>query len=248
MGVFGAGEDFKTRHHLAGDVVLREHTPDSFLDHAVRVAGAHLGGAETLKAVAETAVALIFLLLFLVARELDLSGVRDDNEAAGVDGRIKRGEILGAEFVGDNDGDTAERLALRVDEEPLAVVAGVRSTIALLHLYFPFFTDLCPLSRVLSAVQSGNLSRAGKPVYSPDFAFEGIFYQKPPIECNSVAHLIDIDSQNNLGRFGEIGHHTHVISLRARQFGPHLGKRLCKKMFIAIGRILGIGAEVRAIA
>ena len=145
MGVFGAGEDFKTRHHLAGDVVLREHTPDSFLDHAVRVAGAHLGGAETLKAVAETAVALIFLLLFLVARELDFSGVRDDNEAAGVDGRIKRGKILGAEFVGDNDGDTAERLALRVDEEPLAIVAGIRSTIALLHLYFPFFLRICAL-------------------------------------------------------------------------------------------------------
>ena len=145
MGVFGAGEDFKTRHHLAGDVVLREHTPDSFLDHTVRVAGAHLGGAETLKAVAETAVALIFLLLFLVARELDFSGVSNDNEAAGVDGRIKRGKILGAEFVGDNDGDTTERLALRVDEEPLAVVAGIRSTIALLHLYFPFFLRICAL-------------------------------------------------------------------------------------------------------
>jgi hypothetical protein len=45
---------------------------------------------------------------------------------------------------------------------------------------------LCPLSRVLSAVQSGNLSRAGKPVYSPDFAFEDIFYQKMPFDCNSV--------------------------------------------------------------
>ena len=99
----------------------------------------HLGGRELLKTIPPARVALIGLELLLLARELDERGVRHDDESTCVNGRIERGEILRTEFVGGNDGETAQGLILRVDEEPGAVVARVRSTIALLHLLVSFF-------------------------------------------------------------------------------------------------------------
>ena len=64
---------------------------------------------------------------------------------------VERGRILRAELVGDHDRQAAENLILRVHEEPLAVVAGVRGTGAFLqHLMFLVSVALCPLRGNLS--------------------------------------------------------------------------------------------------
>ena len=91
-------------------------------------------------------------------RQLDRSGVDDNNERTRVDGRIERRQILRAEFVGDDDCEAPKGLILRVDEEPRAVLARVLSTVALLHLFSFFLSDLCPLSRVLSARKARHLA------------------------------------------------------------------------------------------
>ena len=145
MGVFGAGEDFETGHHLARDVVLRKHAPHRLLDHAVRVRSAHLCGRKTLQSVPVSGIALIFLLLFLLARELHESGVGDDHESALVDRRVEIRGVLRTELVGDQDGDTAENLILRVHQIPLPVVAGVLAASRFLqHVVFLSFVALCP--------------------------------------------------------------------------------------------------------
>jgi hypothetical protein len=65
-------------------------------------------------------VAVVPLLVELVAGDLDLLGVDDDDEVAGVDVRCVLGLALAAERVGDLGRQAAERLALGVDEIPLA--------------------------------------------------------------------------------------------------------------------------------
>ena len=145
VSVLCACEHFETRHHLARNVVLREHAPHSFLDHAIRMRCAHLSGRKTLQAIAVSGIALIFLLLFLLARELHESGVGDDNESALVDRRVEIRGILRAELVGDQDGDTAKNLILRVHQIPLPVVAGVLAASRFLqHVVFLSFVALCP--------------------------------------------------------------------------------------------------------
>ena len=105
---------------------------------------AHLGRREDLVPVAPARVALVGLELFAIARELDLSGVRDDHESARINGGIVRRQILRTEFVGNDDGETAQHLVLRVNEEPRTVLARIRSMIALLHLLFSLsFMRIC---------------------------------------------------------------------------------------------------------
>ena len=66
-------------------------------------------------------MAVVDLRVELRARHRDLLGVHDDDEVAGVDVRRVRRLALAAERVGDPGRETAERLPLGVDEEPLAL-------------------------------------------------------------------------------------------------------------------------------
>ena len=71
-------------------------------------------------------VAVVALLLALVAGHRDLLGVDDDHEVADVAVRRVLGLALAAQRVGDLGGQAAERLAARVDDEPVALaVSGV---------------------------------------------------------------------------------------------------------------------------
>ncbi len=143
--MLGAGEDFQARHHLARDVVLREHAPNGFLDHAIGMGSAHFGGGEALQAVPVTGIALIFLLLFLLARELHKSRVGDDHESALIDRRVEIRGVLRAELVGDQHGHTTENLILRIDQIPLPVLAGVLTACRFLqHVFFFLYVALCP--------------------------------------------------------------------------------------------------------
>ena len=139
--------------------------------------GAHLGGCEVLQAAAVAGIALIVLLLLLLARELHLRGVDHDHERAGVDRRVERGEILGAELVCDDDRQTAEHLILRIHQVPLPVVAGGLGPITLLHLCFLVFVALCPQKRVLSVFRPNLASGRGNRPRQPICRVKRIFNQ-----------------------------------------------------------------------
>ena len=83
------------------------------------------GGGQHDVAAAPAGEALVGLLGLLAAGELGLGGVDDDDERAGVDPRGVVGLVLAAEGVGDVDGETADGLLRRVDEDPPAVLAGI---------------------------------------------------------------------------------------------------------------------------
>ena len=102
-----------------------EHPLHGFLDHAAGILRADDGGGQHDVAAAPAGEALVGLLRLLAAGELGLGGVDDDDERAGVDPRGVVGLVLAAEGVGDVDGETADGLLRRVDEDPLAVLAGI---------------------------------------------------------------------------------------------------------------------------
>ena len=84
--------------------------------------------------------------LFLLARELHESGVGDDDECALIDRGVEIRGILRAELVGDQDGETAENLILRVHQIPLPVVAGVLAASRFLQhvVFLSVGVALCP--------------------------------------------------------------------------------------------------------
>ena len=123
--VLGTDEDLEAGHHALAEVVAGEHAGDGLLDHALGLALADLGGGGRAAAGAPAGVLLVDLLRLLGAGELDLLGVDDDDEGTGVDGRVEVGLVLAAEGVGDRDGEAAEGLSSGVDEQPLAVGAGI---------------------------------------------------------------------------------------------------------------------------
>ena len=63
---------------------------------------------------------MVHLLVELLAGDRDLLGVDDDDEVAGVDVRRVLRLVLAAERVGDLRRETAERLAVGVDDVPVA--------------------------------------------------------------------------------------------------------------------------------
>src|SRR5436190_23784661 len=69
-------------------------------------------------------MAVVALLLALLAGDGDLLGVDDDHEVAHVAVRRVLGLALAAQHVGDLGGEAAERLAGRVDHDPVALARG----------------------------------------------------------------------------------------------------------------------------
>ena len=68
----------------------------------------------------------VHLLIELVARELDLARVDDDDEVTGVLVRGERRLVLAAKDTGDMARETTERLARRINNPPSAVCICVR--------------------------------------------------------------------------------------------------------------------------
>ena len=118
--MLGAGVDLQLRDLLPREPVLREHPLDRDAQHLGRAPVELLAQRAAAQAAGIARVAVVPLLVELVARDLDLLRVHDDHEVAGVDVRRVLRLPLAAERVGDLGRETAERLALGVDEIPLA--------------------------------------------------------------------------------------------------------------------------------
>src|SRR3954468_6748477 len=118
--MLGAGVDLQLRDLLAREPVLGEHPLHGDAEHFGRPALELLAKRPAAQAARIAGVAVVPLLVELVAGDVDLLGVHDDHEVACVDVRRELRLPLAPECVGDLGREPAERLALGVDEIPLA--------------------------------------------------------------------------------------------------------------------------------
>jgi hypothetical protein len=118
--VVGRGVDLELVEHVPAEGVLRQHALDGLLDREGGLALEQVAVALALEPAGDARVVVVVLLVELVARQLDLRRVDDDDEVAGVDvGRVL-GLVLAREHARDAAREAAEGLALGVDHEPLA--------------------------------------------------------------------------------------------------------------------------------
>src|SRR3954452_1802763 len=118
--MLAAGVDLELRDLLPREPVLGKHPLHSDAEHLGRPAVELLAERPAAEPARIARVAVVTLLVELVAGDADLLGVHDDHEVAGVDVRGELRLPLAAERVGDLRREPAERLALGVDEIPLA--------------------------------------------------------------------------------------------------------------------------------
>src|SRR5215468_10388082 len=114
-----AGIDLQLRDLLARKPVLGKHPLHGDAEHLGRPALELLAECPAAQPARIAGMAVVALLVELVAGDLDLLRVHDDDEVARVDVRRELRLALAAERVGDLSGETAERLSLGVDEIPL---------------------------------------------------------------------------------------------------------------------------------
>ena len=124
------GVDLELADLRRGEPVLREHALDRLADDLRRPALELLAQRALLQPAGVAGVPAHHLRVELVPRHVDLLGVHDDHEVAGVDvGGVLR-LALAAQRVGDLGRESAQGLALGVDEVPvtldLARLGGVR--------------------------------------------------------------------------------------------------------------------------
>src|SRR5579859_5312083 len=117
--MLGAGVDLELRDLLPREPVLREHPLDGDAEHLGRAPVELLAERAALEPARIPGVPVVPLLVELVARDLDLLRVHDDDEVTGVDMRRELRLALAAERVGDLRRQTAQGLPLGVDEIPL---------------------------------------------------------------------------------------------------------------------------------
>src|SRR3954469_3302289 len=124
--------DLQLSELLATEPVARQHPLDRQPQHFLRAARDHLLERPRAQSARVAAVAVVALLLALVAGHRDLLGVDHDHEVADVAVRRVLRLALPAEHVGNLRREAAERLARRVDDEPIAL-AGCWSGYEGLH-------------------------------------------------------------------------------------------------------------------
>src|SRR3954468_7825079 len=113
--------DLQLSELLATEPVARQHPLDRQPQHFLGAARDHLLERPRAQSARVAAVAVVALLLALVAGHRDLLGIDDDHEVAHVAMRRVFGLALAAECVGDLGRERAERLAGRLDDEPVAL-------------------------------------------------------------------------------------------------------------------------------
>src|SRR5438128_1525192 len=119
--VLVAGVDLELAHQRAAERRARQHAADGVLDEPGGVARGGLPGAELLQAAREHGVVDVLLVVPLLAGQLDLVGVDDDDEVAAVGvGREDR-LVLAAQDAGDGGRGAAQHLVLDVDDQPVAL-------------------------------------------------------------------------------------------------------------------------------
>src|SRR5579863_9778310 len=118
--MLGAGVDLELRDLLPREPVLREHPLDRDAQHLGRTPVELLAERAALETARIARVAVVPLLVELVARDVDLLRVHDDDEVTRIGMRRELRLALAAERIGDLGRETAEGLPVGVDEVPLA--------------------------------------------------------------------------------------------------------------------------------
>src|SRR5436190_7986640 len=114
-----AGVDLQLRDLLTGEPVLREHALHGAAQDLLRTTVELLAKRSAVQPARVAGVPVVALLVELVAGDLDLLGVDDDHEVAGVHVRRVGRLALAAQRVGDTRRQASEGLALGVDDVPL---------------------------------------------------------------------------------------------------------------------------------
>src|SRR5689334_2241477 len=111
----------------ARDAVARHHPADRVSDDLLGARLEHLRERALLEPPVVATVAVVDLVGQLLAGDPDPGAVHHDHEVAGVDVRRVLRLSLAPQGVGDLRGQTAERLAVRIDDEPAALdLSGLR--------------------------------------------------------------------------------------------------------------------------
>jgi len=113
------GIAFELLEHRVAQRPFRQHALDRLFQHPSGEALLHLaerGGADAARI---AAVAVVELVLGLVAGDLDLFDVGDDDEVARIDVRRVDRLVLAAQPVGDRAGEPAQHLVAGVDDVPI---------------------------------------------------------------------------------------------------------------------------------
>ncbi|EGJ76843.1 putative 50S ribosomal protein L13 [Streptomyces sp. Tu6071] len=126
MRVLLARVDLQLREHLTAEGVLREHALDGLLDGLLRVVREEVVVTDRTQTARVTRVTVGELLGPLVAGEVHLVGVDDDDEVTGVDvGGVDR-LVLAPQEAGGGRRQTAQDNVPGVDDVPLAShIAGL---------------------------------------------------------------------------------------------------------------------------
>ena len=114
-----ASMNFKLLDHLTTKNVAREHALNCVLDDELRLLGAHLSHCDVAFAAHPAGVEHIALITVLLARDLDLLRVDDDDEIAGVCMRCIDSLVTAAQYIGDFYGDATECFFGGVNHEPI---------------------------------------------------------------------------------------------------------------------------------
>src|SRR3954466_13470790 len=119
--MLGARIDLELGQLLTAEAVAGKHPLDREADDLFRPALEHIVERAGLQTARITRVAVVHLLGALLSRDRDLLRVVDDHEVTGVDVRGVSRLALAAQRVSDLGRETAEGLALSVNDEPVAL-------------------------------------------------------------------------------------------------------------------------------
>jgi hypothetical protein len=120
--VLRALEHFELGQKLTAEAVLGNHALDGVFDQKFRVLGADLFDGLVFFAALPAGIAHVFLGGFLLAGDLDLFGIDDDDEVTGVEVRGIDGFVFAAQNVGNLHSQSSEHGAIGVNHVPLALV------------------------------------------------------------------------------------------------------------------------------
>src|SRR5438477_9735806 len=120
MRMHRAGVALELLDHGVAERSLGQHALDRLFKRAAGKALLHLPEGDGANAARIAAMAVIELLVDLVARDLDLVDVGDDDEVTGVDVRRENGLVLAAQTMRDRAGEPSKHLVIGIDKVPIA--------------------------------------------------------------------------------------------------------------------------------
>ncbi len=122
MPMLGACVNLKLLDKFTPQAVLWQHAPYGKAYHPIGLFLNKLAGCGSLKAAHIAAVSVIGLLIPLIARQLDLVCIYDNDEIAGIDVRRVSWEVLAANPYRHLARQPAEHLVFGIDYDPLALI------------------------------------------------------------------------------------------------------------------------------